>query len=173
VYEQAYKEPAKAWRFKAETGTKIPDPSRTERYFFSRQIIMQFDIIPRLMRPLARPFWWDDEDWGAFTDSSGLTVYEDENNVTIEAAVPGVDVSDIEVTYERGMLWIRAAMKEEEEDKERKYYRRASRSFSYRLSIPESVDESNDPNVSCKNGIVTVTFSRVKKSEPRKLPIQS
>ena len=48
-----------------------------------------------------------------FSDLSGLSVSEDENHVFVEAALPGLKADEIEMTFDKGILWIKAEKKEE------------------------------------------------------------
>lgn len=103
----------------------------------------------------------------------GLQISEDENSIFVEAAMPGLDDKDIELTYEKGTLMVRGERKETEEDKKRKYYRRSSNSFMYRLNVPGTIDEASEPNAEFKNGVVKVTFSKQKKAQPKRITIQT
>jgi len=46
----------------------------------------------------------------------------------------------------------------EEETKEKKYYRKATSSFSYRVAVPGEIDQNKEPYASCRNGVMTVTL---------------
>lgn len=116
----------------------------------------------------------DDDDWGLTTTSQGnLSVSEDEKNVYVEAAVAGLDPKDIEVTFDKGALWIKGEAKEEEEDKKKKYFRRLSQSYSYRVMVPGDLDHNAEPEVTHKNGVLKVTFAKSPKSQPKKLTVKS
>ncbi len=135
---------------------------------------MAFDLIPRsfLNMPNRLPSLFEDDDWASFLPSSGLTVSEDDQHVYIEAAVPGVDPDQVEVTYDKGVLWIRGASDQKEEDKEKKFYRKASSSFSYRVAVPGEVDENTEPDAVCKNGVMKITFNKLPEVQPRKINIR-
>lgn len=105
--------------------------------------------------------------------SSGLSVSEDDKHVYVEASVPGVDPSNVEVTYDKGVLWIRGQQEQKEEGKNRKFYRRASSSYSYRMAVPGEVDMSKDPQATYKNGIMTVTFDKVPEAQPKKITVKA
>ncbi len=107
-----------------------------------------------------------------FSEPSGLSVSEDEDNVYVEAALPGIKPQDIEMTFEKGVLWIKAEKKEESQEKNKKYYRKSTSSFSYRVAVPGNVEENKHPEAVCKNGILQVTFTKTKKGEPTKIPIK-
>lgn len=134
---------------------------------------MALDIITRNNNfPFSRfPFWTDEEDWTPTTTASGLAVSEDDKKVYIEAAVPGIDPKDIEVTVDKGVVWIKGESKQEESQK--KYYRRASSSFSYRVAIPGEIDPNIEPEATCKNGVMTVAFTKAEKVQPKKIAVKS
>lgn len=138
---------------------------------------MAFDLIPRKLFSFAN--WptlsslWDDEDWVGMTSTqSGLSIYEDDKNVYVEAAVPGVDPADIEATYQDGYVWIHAKAKEEEKDKNRKFYCQATRSYSYRVAVPGDVDPQIEPKASYKHGIMKVIFAKSEASKPKKITVK-
>ncbi|HOE15206.1 MAG TPA: Hsp20/alpha crystallin family protein [Candidatus Paceibacterota bacterium] len=139
---------------------------------------MSVNIVPKKM--LSFPsfslpsLWDDDEDWFITPSTqNGLTVSEDDNKIYVEAAVPGIDPKNVEVTFQDGYLWIRAETKEEERDKKKKYYRQASQSFSYRVAVPGEVDPSKEPEATYKHGVMTITFNKSPKAQPKKIPIKT
>lgn len=103
----------------------------------------------------------------------GLTVSEDEKNVYVEAAIPGIDPNDVEVTMDRGMLWIRGEAQEEEKDKKKKFYRRAQQAFSYRVAVPGDVDPNAEPQAEYRNGMLMVTFPKSAAAQPKRITIKS
>jgi len=121
------------------------------------------------------PSIWNDEDfWPTFSNvPSNVSVSEDDKNVYIEAAVPGIDPKNIDITVKDGYVWVQGEQKEEEKDKKRKYYRRASQSFSYRVAIPADVDPNVDPAASCKHGMLLLTFAKSAKAQPKKIQIKT
>ncbi len=137
---------------------------------------MQLDIIPRSFWNFPSRFaelFDEDANWRTFLPSSGLTVSEDDQHVYIEAAVPGIDPEKIEATFDKGILWIRGEAREEDEDKKKKFYRKASRAFSYRVAVPGAVDEKAEPEVKHHNGLVTAIFNKLPETEPKKLKVKS
>lgn len=124
---------------------------------------------------LALPSFWDDEDEWYTTPStqSGLSVYEDEHKVYVETAIPGIDPKAVEVTFQDGYVWVRGESKDEEVDKKKKYYRKASRSFSYRVAVPGDVDADSDPEATYKHGVMTVAFAKKQKVQPKKIQVKT
>lgn len=105
-------------------------------------------------------------------ENQGLSISETEDTVIVGAQLPGLSDDDIEIIFEKGTLIIRGEKKESTEDKARKYFRKMSSSFMYHLTVPGNIDESIDPHAECKDGIVTVTFKKQKKAEPKRISIQ-
>lgn len=101
---------------------------------------------------------------------NGLSVSEDDKNIYIEAAVPGVDPKEVEVTFSEGILAIKAEKKEEE--KKKAYQRRATRSFLYRVRLGD-IDSKREPHAICKNGVMTVTFAKVPMTKPQRIAVKA
>jgi HSP20 family protein len=122
--------------------------------------------------------WDEDENFFSLSPAaSGLAVSEDEKNVYVEAQVPGIDPEKIEVTFDKGMLWIKGDQVEEksgdaESGSARKYYRRAASSFSYHVRLPETVDGNKEPVATCKNGVMKVTFEKTPEVQPKKISVR-
>lgn len=118
--------------------------------------------------------WDDDQDWDLSSSPSGLSVSEDDKKIYVKASVPGIKPDDVEITYDpdKGVLSIAGEAKEEEEDKKRKFYRKASSSFSYRVLVPGKVDDKEEPEAICKDGIMTVTFNKVPETKPKKIAVK-
>ena len=102
----------------------------------------------------------------------GLSIYEDDNTVTVEAALPGLSENDVEITFDKGSLMIRGEKKETEEDKKRRYFRRSTKSFMYHMTVPGNIDEQAEPKAEFKNGQVSINFKKQKKAEPKRIQIQ-
>ena len=132
------------------------------------------DLIPNSFSRTPRfPSCWDeDDDWGLLTSSgNGLAISEDDKNVYVEAAVPGIDPKEIEVTFDKGVVWIKGEAQDEE--KERKFYRRDSRSFSYRVMVPGDINTNVEPTAEYKNGVMHITFAKSPKSQPKKITVKT
>ncbi len=138
---------------------------------------MAYDLIPNnwfSFPNIKIPSIWDDEDFlPAPTNMSGLSISEDDTKIYIEASLPGIDPNNIDITFQDGNLWVRGEEKEEEKDKERKYYRQASRAFSYRIAVPGDIDNSIDPSATYKHGVMTIAFMKSPKSQPKKIQVKS
>lgn len=123
---------------------------------------------------VTRPFWHDlDEFISSNQSASGVSVSEDDKQVYISAPLPGLDESEIDLTFDKGMLWIKGEHEEQEEDDKRKYYSRSSTSFSYSVAVPGEIDPATDPQATYKNGVMTVVFKKSPQSQPKKITVKS
>lgn len=119
------------------------------------------------------PSMLDDEDWGMMTNTpSGLSVAEDDKHVYVEAAVPGIQDKDIDITFEKGMLRIVAEAKQEEKEG-KKFFRRSQKYFSYQLAVPGDIDVAIDPETELAHGLLQITFTKAAKAQPRKLTVKT
>ena len=111
---------------------------------------------------------------GVGDQGGGLAVSEDNGQVYVEAHLPGLKAEEIEVTYDKGVVWVRGQKEEKEEKletKDRKYYRKASHSFSYRVVVPGDIDPQAEPSAHYDQGVIRLAFAKKKLAEPRKIQI--
>lgn len=124
-------------------------------------------------RNLSRwPSVWEDEDWNVVSAADQLDVYETESEVVVTATVAGVPDKNVDVTFDKGMLTI-SARADEEEAEGKKYYRKASRVYSYRVAVPGAVDPKAEPKAEIDNGVITVRFAKAEEAKPKKISITS
>lgn len=120
------------------------------------------------------PDLWDEDFLNNFTGSSGsnLDVYETEDEVVVKANIAGVKSDDVDLTFEKGILWIKAeSTKEEEDKKDKKHYSKSSWSYSYKVAVPGMLDFNQEPSAQIKDGVVKIVFKKSEGSKPRKLKI--
>ncbi len=125
----------------------------------------------RMPQRWAMPFSLVDEleNMSWVPNNTGLQIAEDQTHVFIEASLPGLSENEIEITYEKGNLLIRGEKKESEADKNKKYYKRSSRSFMYQMSVPGNIDDAIEPKAEFKNGVAVITFEKKKKDQPKRI----
>lgn len=136
---------------------------------------MANDLMPRdfwrLPMVSFQPFMEDIEDLIPTSNLlNGLSVSEDDKNVYVEAAVPGLDPKEVEVTFSKGVLTIKGEKKEEEKGKA--YHRKATQSFFYRV-MPGEVDPKAEPKATCKDGVMTVTFAKMPEAKPKRIAVKT
>ncbi len=105
--------------------------------------------------------------------SPSLDIAEDKDNVVIKVDLPGVKQSDIDVSVSGGMLVIKGERKQEEEAKDKKFYRveRFYGSFVRSLALPDYVDTSKI-NAVYKDGILEVVIPKTEKAKPKQIKIE-
>lgn len=125
------------------------------------------------LSPLSRwPSIWDEDDFSSLTNSSNnLDVYETESEVIVKANVAGVPIDEVDVTYEKGVLWIQASAEKNEDETDKKHYSRSSWSYSYKVAVPGDVDHQAEPKAEVDEGILTVSFKKSEASKPKKLTV--
>lgn len=133
--------------------------------------MMRSAFLPSLMRHFSLIDEEMDEDFESM-GASNISLSEDDKHVYVEANMPGLKDSEIEVTYDKGILWIKGEHKESEESKKRKFYYRTHRSFSYRIAVPGDLDQTSDPSAKYENGVIHITFNKSQKAMPRKIEVK-
>lgn len=105
----------------------------------------------------------------------GLNLYETADAVIAEVALPGVPSDKIDVTVEDGLVRVTGEQEQKKEKKENaRYFMNAlSTSYNYAFRLPKDVDQNTEPEASCDNGIVHLTFLKIKKTEPKRISIKT
>lgn len=134
-------------------------------------------LVPRsfFRFPSFFPSLWDEMEgrlgqWVGGEANTGVSVSEDDKNVYVEAQLPGLKSSDIDISLNQNTLWIKGEKQEEEEAKDKKYYRRARNSFFYQVELPTQVEEETE-QAQFQNGILKVAFKKARQSQVRKISI--
>ncbi len=125
--------------------------------FFSR-FHRAWDLLPN----------WENDEEG---ENRGIRIYEENNQLHVEAPMPGLHADDIEISMNRGTLWIKGEAKEEE--KKKKMYRTSTRKYSYSIVLPSQTDEKQEPQATYEDGIVIVSLQLAKASETKKIHIKN
>lgn len=108
-----------------------------------------------------------------------MDVWEQNNDIFIKAAVPGVDPNKIDLSLENGVLTISGEFGDEHETptNERKMYHREMRygRFTRSVTLPENADEDHI-GAEYRHGYLTIRIPRLQrpeKTETKKLPIRN
>lgn len=103
----------------------------------------------------------------------GLNLYETENELVAEAAVPGIKEDRIDVTYEDGVVRITGAAEEKQEEKDSRRYFMTSRAsnFNYSFRVLEGLLANAEPKCELEDGVVTIRFPKTKKAPPKKITV--
>ena len=113
---------------------------------------------------------------GAQTNSDLIGAYpmdicETENEIIVEAEVPGFEKNQIQISMERGMLAINAERKSEENQGEKHLSERRYLRVHRRFAVPAAVDESK-VDASLKNGVLTLKLQKKAEAKPKLIAIK-
>lgn len=138
-----------------------------------------FNLLNQLQREVNRLFdtnrFGDEETGHALADwAPAVDIKEEANQFIIHADLPGVEVKDIDISLENGVLTLtgqRSIEQMEETDK----YRRVERvrgSFLRRFSLPDAVD-AEKVSAKCRDGVLELLVPKREAAQPRRIAIES
>ena len=101
-----------------------------------------------------------------------LNVYEEGDQLTVEAQLPGLKPEDLDINVEQGVLTISGQTTTDEERKERNYLVREHRTgrFSRSLRLPATYD-SEGCTASFEHGVLRLAFPKSEAAKPRRIQI--
>jgi len=99
-----------------------------------------------------------------------VSIWTDENNLYIEAEVPGMSEKDVEVTVHGDVLSIRA-VRPEPEGRKYAYNGRAFGRFERAVALPEAVD-TDHIDATVVNGVLSLTLPKKADARPKKISIK-
>lgn len=113
-------------------------------------------------------------EWPTRTWRIPVDVSETEDEYMVEASVPGMDIDDLEITFNNNVLTIKGEFKAEREEKEETYHLRERRygTFSRSIAMPSDVDAENI-QADYEKGILTLHLPKAEEAKPRRIEIQS
>ena len=103
-----------------------------------------------------------------------MDILDHNNEIEVQAALPGVKKEDLDVTINNQTITIRTSTKGEKKEEEKgKYFRReiTRGEFQRTVSLPDNVDDAN-AKASFKDGILTVTLPKTEKSKRKTIEIK-
>jgi HSP20 family protein len=101
-----------------------------------------------------------------------LNVYEENDQLFIEAQLPGMKPDDLDINVEQGVLTISGQTVSEEERKERNYLVREHRTgrFSRSMRLPATYNTENC-KASFEHGVLKLTFPKSEAAKPRRIQV--
>ena len=106
-------------------------------------------------------------------EMTGLSLAENDDQIVLEAAVPGVKPDQIQISVEKGIVWIKAEAPVEEVKKDVKVHFRTERSYSYRIPLPMRIDEQAPPEAVCRDGVLKITIPKSRACKPIKINVKA
>ena len=126
----------------------------------------------RDMRSLGRVLF--DERSFQKTWLPAVDIFENDDNLTIRAEIPGMKTEDIKVEVEDGVLTLHGEKKRQDEIDKASSYRmeRVHGSFTRRFSLPTAVDASKVA-ATYKDGVLELVLPKADEAKPRRIEIQA
>lgn len=117
------------------------------------------------------PTLW--EDFPTVSSTPSANVWEEDDTVHVEMAVPGVKKEDIDITITKDTVSISGSRKEEEkeDDKKKYYYKSMESSFEQRFNLPTLVD-SDSSTAELKDGVIHLTLPKAEEVKPKQIEIK-
>ena len=103
-----------------------------------------------------------------------MNVWEDEQNVTVEAELPGFDMKDLDISLVGDTLTISGKRAAEEVSEGTTFHRRerVTGEFSRTLRFKTPIDAAR-VGATLENGVLKVTLPRGEVSRPRKIEVKT
>ena len=117
--------------------------------------------------------------WGRFPTlreeilAPSVDVWEDKDNIYVEADIPGFEQKDISLNLKGDTLIISAKKEETKEEKKKNYYRceRYQGSFYREVILPSNIDASKI-KAGYKNGVLKVTLPKKEEEKGKEIKIE-
>lgn len=113
--------------------------------------------------------------WGEMQHAfvPALDVFEDANNVYVEAPLAGVDPNDVNVSVEKGVLTLQGESKKEHEVEDKNYYRKEVRSGSFyrQVALPVPVKEDK-VSAEFSDGLLKITAPKAAPAAAKKIDVK-
>lgn len=131
--------------------------------------------------PFIEPSWGEDFD-RLFAGGSGLSasfipavdVYQDQDNVIVEAPLAGIDPEKVDISIENDVLTIKGEQEKSTEVEDKNYYRKEVRCGSFYRSIPlptRVIGEEADANYD--KGVLKITIPKAPEAKPKTIKIKA
>jgi HSP20 family protein len=149
-----------------ETGRGLMAFEDFDRWFddmLSRRWLNPFDVkfprFPTMNFPLSM-------------EMPKIDIIENDNEIKVNAALPGVKKEDLDVTLTNQTVTIKSSVKQEEKQESGEYYRReiSRGEFQRTVSLPCQVD-SDQAKASFKDGILEVVIPKLEKTQRKSIEI--
>ena len=121
--------------------------------------------------PMLEPFEEFGKDFvGSF--SLAVDVYEDKDNIIVEAPMPKADPEQININIENNVLSISASNQKKTEVDDKNYYRKEIKAGSYSrsISLPKAV-VGDKAKAEYEDGILKITVPKSETAKPKKIKV--
>jgi HSP20 family protein len=113
-----------------------------------------------------------DEGIGRGAWNPNVDIYENKDQIVLEAELPGMNRDDFELTIENNVITLRGERRFEKTDDSDNYHRveRAYGSFTRSFTLPQTVS-GEGANAEYKNGVLRVTLPKREETKARRIEV--
>jgi HSP20 family protein len=103
-----------------------------------------------------------------------LDVFEDADDVTVKASLPGISPQEVDIAITGDVLTIKGEKSEEKEEKQGNWHLRERRygAFQRSISLPAAV-QADKADAVFENGVLTLTLPKVEEIKPKSIKIKT
>lgn len=111
---------------------------------------------------------------GANSFTPAIDVYEDKDDVVVDAPLAGIDPEKVEIAIENGVLTIKGESEKKSEVEDKNYYRKEIRSGSFyrAVSLPTKVD-GDKAEATYDKGVLTIRVPKAPEVKPKTIAIKT
>jgi HSP20 family protein len=106
--------------------------------------------------------------------SPSVDIFENKDQIVLEAELPGINPEDVNISIENNVLTIHGERKFEKKDEGDNFHRveRSYGSFTRSFTLPPTVASEN-ANAEFENGILRLTLAKREEAKPRRIEIKA
>jgi HSP20 family protein len=106
--------------------------------------------------------------------SPQVDIFENKNEIVLEAELPGMKPEDVNISIENNILTIHGERKFEKKDEQDNFHRveRSYGSFTRSFTLPPTVSSEN-ANAEFENGVLKLTLAKREEAKPRRIEIKA
>ena len=106
--------------------------------------------------------------------SPSVDIYEDKNEIVLEAELPGVKSEDVDISIENNILTIHGERKFEKKDEQGNFHRveRSYGAFTRSFTLPPTVSAEN-ADAKFQDGVLRLTLAKREEAKPRRIEIKA
>jgi HSP20 family protein len=103
-----------------------------------------------------------------------LDLYETNDDVVVEASLPGIKPEDIDISVTGQVLTLKGESKEEHEEKAQNFYRheRGHGTYVRQISLPTEVD-ADKAHASFEHGVLHLNLPKAESMKPKTIKVEA
>ncbi|HKX17382.1 MAG TPA: Hsp20/alpha crystallin family protein [bacterium] len=102
-----------------------------------------------------------------------VEMYETADEVVVRAEMPNIDPANVDITVTADAITIKGTVRQDEEKKDRAYYRRELRYGTYVRTLPLPAEvKGGDATATYKDGVLEVKVPKSERAKPTTVKVQ-